>query len=155
MKQKDVESLVAEAVSKFNDTALEIVKQVSTGFILPIFNKFAFVDQVSWTQYTDYWNDGEPCYFSAPRGVYIYLNQERFHYEDLDCPDVRDLVEVNTPGSNSGTIDALIDALTEDLDTLDNVLHECSSVLKVIGDHTEVVVDRTGTITTLDYTDHG
>lgn len=76
MKQKDVESLVAEAVSKFNDTALEVVKQVSTDFILPIFNKFAFVDRVSWTQYTDYWNDGEPCYFSAPRGC-IYLFEPR------------------------------------------------------------------------------
>jgi hypothetical protein len=55
---------------------------------------------------------------------------------------------------NSAELEAIVDALAEDLETLDSVLSECSSVLKVIGDHTEVVVDRAGTVTTLDYTNH-
>lgn len=82
------------------------------------------------------------------------MNQEKFHYEDLDCPDVKDLVKMRISGLESAEMEAIVDTLAEDLDTLHDILRQCSSVLKVIGDHTEVVVDRTGTITTLDYTDH-
>lgn len=55
------------------DVHAELFKLIDEG----VFQKFPDVESVGWTQYTPYFNDGEPCHFGINTDVYgIYVNDE-------------------------------------------------------------------------------
>jgi hypothetical protein len=76
-----------EKISKFRSEIsrlkAELVEQVKTCMepaAKEFFNKYPFVRAIAWTQYTPYFNDGEPCKFGV-KDVHIFTEYE-FPKED-------------------------------------------------------------------------
>jgi len=113
-----------EALKKAYDEKLEkegenAVKEVFKEF----FDKHPSAESISWTQYTPYFNDGDPCYFSVNE---MELNADE-DYEDE---------EKNSEESQEDP------TLTDDFWELQNIPEE---VLKsVFGDHVSVTATRDG-----------
>ena len=64
----------------------ELKKQSETLFresVKEIFTKYPTLESFSWTQYTPYFNDGEPCEFSV-NDPGIYLVDDKTSEEDID-----------------------------------------------------------------------
>lgn len=72
--------LVIDSEKLFNNCCVEIFKNN------PEFTSF------SWTQYTPYWNDGDPCNFYANTD-YLYIDDEEeetdFHNTEIDVKELK------------------------------------------------------------------
>jgi|HubBroStandDraft_3_1064219.scaffolds.fasta_scaffold261295_2 hypothetical protein len=77
----------------------------------------------SWTQYTPYWNDGEPCVFSA-----------NTHY-----PDINGIEEYSDEAEKSPDFDAQQEVVKEFLSFFSKDDFEA-----MFGDHTQVTVNADG-----------
>ena len=55
----------ARAMVEADRQMSEAIKTVIFPTIKPLFDEFPFLAEVAWTQYTPYFNDGEPCVFSC------------------------------------------------------------------------------------------
>jgi len=98
-----------------------------------VFKKFPDVESVGWTQYTPYFNDGEPCYFGVNSDPYsIYVNDE-YGY-DLDDEELAKHEDVREYVSD------IIDKLSP-------------RILETIYDEGLVIIKRDGSFEVEDY-DH-
>jgi len=105
--------------------------------LAPLFERYQNVDAVKWTQYTPYFNDGEPCEFDA-NGDYAEV---RFKAEDGDVltkesqeQDFESDWENREKPARYEAIKAIRTALK-----INNAV-----MLAAFGDHVEVTVDRAG-----------
>lgn len=110
-----------------------------------IFEKYPKLDKFYWRQYTPYFNDGEPCEFSAQTD-YIGLVDIHGNVEDEVCEYyVTHLLESRTDyrGNPATPTDLQLIGL-EVVRFLQNFTDE--EFLMMFGDHAEVVVYRDGSI---------
>lgn len=118
---------------KIIDEALEKGKSFLIEGMNAVFEEYEQLESISWTQYTPYFNDGDPCEFSS--NIYsIELN---------DLNEYADKKE-----------------LKEKLDNFSNILSKIRELISIIGDDVlellgegKVIVRRDGTITIDEY-DH-
>ena len=60
----DIKS-IKENINKLRKEAKEKVESIFKTAALELFVKHPVLKSISWTQYTPYFNDGDPCYFSS------------------------------------------------------------------------------------------
>ena len=80
-----VEKIKAE-MAAFDEKRKELTAQLKKDFpalLAPLFEKYPGVKNVRWTQYTPYFNDGDPCEFSTNAG-YAELNYDGNEDDDDD-----------------------------------------------------------------------
>ncbi len=124
------------------------------GWFLEYFKLYPFITSISWTQYTPYFNDGDPCVFSIQEPAlelsasYIAANpglsligssySKKEVEEDEDFDEVQS-VTLDTydftkeQGKAYPDMRAAVNSITDLFEAKDVLLH-------VFGDHTEIVV---------------
>ena len=72
----DILEKILNEVENFKKRKEEWVKELRDEFpklITPLLERSEYIENISWTQYTPYFNDGEECYFTASVD-YLYVN---------------------------------------------------------------------------------
>jgi hypothetical protein len=109
--QREVEKMKEALKSKFEGEL--------QGIFTSVFEKYPNISSLKWTQFTPYWNDGEPCEFSVAGIVIVDQDEnETDEYDEDYIPEVK-------------KISNLFERSTE-------------IMLMAFGDHVEITVDRDG-----------
>ena len=136
MKNEVIDNLSA-IVTDFDNRMTAMREELAAKFkgefttiFAEIFKAYPNVEKVAWTQYTPYFNDGDPCVFGV-NGLHI-------KDETVDADDEDDIYEwVELWGDKANTYPLLKQfegVLSRSEDTL----------LSMFGDHVRVVVTREG-----------
>lgn len=132
------------AMKEFEDKRKELTEQLKKDFpalLAPLFEKYPGVKNVRWTQYTPYFNDGDPCEFST-NASWADLNYNADEDDEEDDDDDSEKVKaeaIEVP-------DEAEDEFQEVLGSIDDSFYK-----DLFGDHVEVTVLRDGTITIEEY----
>ncbi len=135
-------------VRNYNKAVATLREELRTGMLAVIRNTFdenPTLESVSWTQYTDYFNDGEPCNF------YV-------HGDAVDV--VVDGVEAEVSSYRVDRMEATnprIRAYCAALEITGAIMSVPDVALDAFGDHVLVTLSRTNgevNIEVADYTDH-
>lgn len=116
-----------------------------------IFDAFPCVRAIQWTQYTPYFNDGDPCYFSVNEAR-IALNKD--FMESLQASEKQCLYEYHddfmefscrlTDHQNTPTAQVL-KKINEALGDFQGVLNDLSEAMQeTFGDHQQITITRDG-----------
>src|ERR1044072_5669755 len=65
-------------MEKLAEQTQQIAQEVFNSGAKAVFADNPIIESFAWTQYTPYFNDGEPCIFSVKRDYNIYVNGEPF-----------------------------------------------------------------------------
>lgn len=136
-----VEKIKAE-MAAFDEKRKELTAQLKKDFpalLAPLFEKYPGVKNVRWTQYTPYFNDGDPCEFSTNAG-YADLNWDGG--EDEEDDEETETVKAETVEVPEGAEDEFQEVLA----SIDDSFYK-----DLFGDHVEVTVSRDGTINVEEY----
>lgn len=130
------------ALKKAYDTKLEeegeaAVKEVFKEF----FEAHSNVESVYWTQYTPYFNDGDPCYFSV-HDFHLELAEAETEDEDDEDEDEDNTDYEMSAWYLSRKEDPELKKLGEDLGTLSDIPDDVLE--SVFGDHCKVIATRDG-----------
>ena len=120
-----------------------------------LFEKYDWLEEISWTQYTPYFNDGDSCEFSVNSDVSIngtegYLDGRKFKiydntYSSIISDDTDEFID--TIRDNKQMQDEYIKVQ----DTMEYIVGFLANnediALDMFGDHTKVSVQRGGTYT--------
>ena len=113
------------------------------------FTKYPFVNSISWKQYTNYWNDGEACYFSVQTPE-IEFTQEYLEANPTLGEELKKHYYENSIPCEEGSDEEYI----SDCNKFYSLLCEYDEYFKLIlGDHIEVRITKEK-IRTEDYSDH-
>ena len=109
-------------------------KQMFTSLVSEFFKNNPEIVNVGWTQYTPYFNDGDPCVFSV--GDFYF--QTKTEAEDEDAPDFEsDMYEYESCGIKDKKLKASCQAFQSQMNSLgDDVFLTC------FGDHSQIVISR-------------
>lgn len=129
-----------EALSAELEEQKRLINEQFKERLRPIFNEFLDshpeLKSFAWTQYTPYFNDGEPCTFSV----------NDIYSEDVELTDENDrYVEYIWSGSSEGQRSLYVKytSLREDLKRLERILMHNEDILQsVFGDHAKITVTR-------------
>ena len=118
-------------------------------FTKEYFTKYPFVNSISWKQYTNYWNDGEACYFSiqTPEIEFTqeYLEANPTLREELGLEDGENFIYCEGGGDEE---------YISDCNEFYSLLCKYDEYFQLIlGDHAKVTITK-DKIRTEDYTDH-
>ena len=105
-----------------------------------IFEEFPTLEKFSWTQYTQYFNDGDTCYFYTH---WDYDLETQFEGDDVARPESGYDKEVGQHHVDAGKY------IIEFLDGLPSEFYQ-----EIFGDHVKVVISRDKDPITEGYTDH-
>lgn len=98
---------------------------------IPLFQKYPALESFGWTQYTSYFNDGEPTYFSADTtSPEINGKRDAYYEDDYPLKEAREEVVALLTSFDDETLQA------------------------IFGDHKKIEVTKEG-IEVEDYSDHG
>lgn len=129
---------------KLHDEGEEAVKELFKEF----FDKHPEVEDVHWRQYTPYFNDGDPCYFSVHE-MNLTLNapvedsEEDPGDEDEEDEDYDDDYEEEADGwSLRNSEDPKEKQLGEDMGVLEDIPDDVLEY--VFGDHVSITATREG-----------
>lgn len=155
-------SQMAEKVKKLNDELKASFSDALKAEAEVLFAKWPKLQQFSWTQYTPYFNDGEPCEFRIHTDVhkYTYGETEFSEYGDVQsseyCDEGRKKGEWNRILTNEGKSEFKnieeAEELEEDIGEFISNLSPLENTVKACLDEGEVIVSRDG-VTVEDY-DH-
>jgi hypothetical protein len=113
-----------DTLRKQMDAARMQMKQIAEQCIKEgfqsIFDEYPHVESIWWTQYTQYWNDGEPCHFHVRTSSLEVICDENSSEDDPWFNDAY------------GKAEALLEAFDE------------GDMEAVFGDHVQVNVTRDG-----------
>lgn len=115
-------------------------------FFLEIFEKYPNLKDISWTQYTDYFNDGDLCTFSVHAEDSLIINGYQY-YEIIYEKNKEEVLE---------EVGLTLEEFEEIAKTIDSLLYNSigEDILETIfGDHVKVNVTKDG-ISTESYTRH-
>ena len=137
-KYSDLQKKFSELREAKKDAAGEMFREEAD----KIFEKYSDLLSFSWTQYTDYFNDGEPCTFSVHgdypdillEGEDDYINEDYLYGEKSDRLHK-------------------VEKITEDIRSLLGSVDE-EDFESLFGDHVKVVVNRKGKTEVEDYSHH-
>ena len=125
---KGIEEIKAE-YKKQRQILLTKFQNELSSVLIDFFKAVPRITQISWSQYTPYFADGDPCEFS--------MNTIQFKIED----DNFDSYDLKSAGLSSEELEAC--------KTLDRVLSSNEDFFEeLLGDHIEVSIDQNGVITT-------
>jgi hypothetical protein len=130
----NVEIDTGKQLEELKQKGMEILKNN----LLEFFNKYPTVESFTWYQYTDYFNDGEPCYFSVHSDEILYM--EMCEYGDLSYDEYKEQY------SNADV------ELSRILGSLETIFYQW-----LFGDHVQVTVkfvDGKVVFEVEEYTDH-
>lgn len=148
----NIKAKMAEVSALIKSEGKSAIADAMAGF----FAKYPSIESVVWTQYTPYFNDGEPCEFGL--GEFAVVGDLKSlglkSYEDDN--ENNDYYEEGYPTESSCTIcwstknetAKDIKGFLESLESLDDQVY-----LAVFGDHVRVVANRDGTFEVDEY-DH-
>lgn len=133
------------AMKEFEDKRTELTEQLKKDFpalLAPLFEKYPGVKNVRWTQYTPYFNDGDPCEFST-NASWAELNYDGGDDEEDDDDDSEKVKSepIEVPEEAEGEFQEVLGSIDD------------SFYKDLFGDHVEVTVLRDGTINVDEY-DH-
>jgi hypothetical protein len=148
---------LTEELTAFKATFQEKAKTAIEATFKEFFVKFPEVSRIYWTQYTPYFNDGDPCTFSV-NGVSIYLTKEgRAQFgldpedegdEDDDGDEGGDLYSLSIWDRNAKEtryISPRAEELYSAVKEIDKGMQGVEDALEVIyGDHVQVTIRRNG-----------
>lgn len=97
------------------------------------FEKYPKIEELSWTQYTPYFNDGDACYFSVNADGLEFKLQGRYEREMVDYGLDR---EESLSVEDRKMVKQAYNELRKALNSIEDVLEE------VFGDHAEIIVSR-------------
>ena len=142
------------AISDFKSKQRDLVKLVQSSFAdatREIFDKYESLQSFGWHQYTQYFNDGDDCTFSA------YIEDDSLEVNGSRADDYPQYAEKKWVGGArqyapnpeyDPNFNAMVKEISEFLQSIgENILEE------VFGDHKEITVTREGAMVE-DYTDH-
>jgi hypothetical protein len=119
-----------EAVQAARETAKEVMQDEIKRQAAELFEKFPDLESFAWTQYTDYFNDGDTCRFHVHSDMYyLDINGER--------------------GEGAAYDDPRAEAIGELLDSMD-----ADDMEAAFGDHVKVTIRRSGETEIEEYTEH-
>lgn len=121
-------SALEEYQEKIKNDGLGILRQSFMTF----FEKYPLITELSWRQYTPYFNDGEACVFSVHTySIEFKLDgeEERLNVDDYIYDD-------NFPAPLKTTVKSAYKELANALEAVEDVLQA------VFGDHAEIIVNR-------------
>ena len=130
---------IKELKSKMKTLREELDKKSEDGFrkvVQGIFEEHPTLVQFSWTQFTPYFNDGDPCYFSSGYEEFemsTSADDDPEYFSSWDCEKKAEKGEALTAFDKAGL------AIEEVLMVFDNDDYE-----NMFGDHCRVVVTSEG-----------
>jgi hypothetical protein len=78
----------AAAVKKLNEEIREKAKETMQVLFDEFFSEYPMTHEVRWTQYTPYFNDGDPCVFGASEPSFVLdIDIENEDYDEYDLYD--------------------------------------------------------------------
>src|SRR6267154_5517989 len=80
-----IETLVEE-YTKTKEKFVEKSKNAMRTAFKEFFDSNPDIDKITWTQYTPYFNDGDPCVFGVQE-MYFTLAKDEVDISELDYPD--------------------------------------------------------------------
>lgn len=148
---KQIKDEFEQAKVKFKKEGENILKKMFVRF----FNENPLVTKVMWTQYTPYFNDGEPCYFGVNEPeVKVDLNKASeamkkvFTTNYANCSDdyqYGDATAVNAYGADKSEFtQEEKDIETSFNNTIGGVFELTDVLQNTFGDHVLVVATRNG-----------
>lgn len=124
-------------IDKLKEEANRLTKEVFAGAVAEIFDKYPDVQDFSWRQYTNYFNDGDVCNFHAyTDSDSIYVNGLKYYDHEENPREKGYHIEV------SNEISSCLREIGQE------------RLLDIFGDHAEVVCERGGKIIASKYTQH-
>lgn len=116
-----------------------------------LFDKNQNLDYITWTQYTNYFNDGEPCYFSIQPLRFRLKDQEKI-LEEFDYDEIS--IENYQYPDGFRELEEYQDLINQ-IDIIDTLLHENQPTIKrIFGDHAEISINHKGNLEVTDFSDH-
>lgn len=135
-----------EKIATAKAEAKELAKDAFAEMTAALFGGYPLLESFSWKQYTPYFNDGDPCTFSArvEDQECIAINGEDGYEISEDC----DYKEVNGKwerrGFDESELHPLYKAQKAACELLCQVSHE--QLEEMFGDHAKITVHRNGTV---------
>jgi hypothetical protein len=131
----------------------EVVSELLTS-LKNIIRSCEMVDSVRWNQYTPYFNDGEPCYFSVSNLEYKFSDKFSVGAIDKEGSDVEDeyvyewhLKEFFNKNKDILNYEAL-DQAQKACDEMGNIHSHLMSLEDALreefGDHSQITLSKTG-----------
>ena len=80
-RKREAEAKIEAARKELKEAGTGVLKDL----LAPLFEKFPEVAAVSWTQYTPYFNDGDPCTFRSNHDEPAVLDKEDAENEEWDA----------------------------------------------------------------------
>jgi hypothetical protein len=125
---------------------LAIGKDGINDFFKPVFDANPSIEKIRWKQYTPYFNDGDACVFNVYDATVQLIGGDE---TGGDCDDgFLDEYHFNLNYADTNEEKKKIAALNV---TWDFKLPDEDILQQIFGDHTEVTVNRDGTIEQEDY----
>ena len=79
---------VKSVVSKIQEMKEKLIEEIRPNFfeiVKPVFDENENLKSISWTQFTPYFNDGDPCQFSTNFDYDLRLNKkDEYDSEEFD-----------------------------------------------------------------------
>ena len=166
--QSEKSKLLFEQIAKGKEEINKIKSELSVkikdnfhGLTKELFNSYPELNSFGWTQYTPYFNDGEPCEFSSNH-TYPTINGNDENYGESEQPDgILDIVELGSetiwdrklrekilnPNYNS-YYDEIVKTVKEFLNQFDD-----DDMKDLFGNHVSIHITTNG-VEVVDYDDH-
>lgn len=149
---------ILEQIAEYNDftnakkqALVERLKVEFPQMLAPLFARSKRIDSVSWTQYTPYYNDGDPCTFQAHVSN-VNINEEDKYEMDWYTWKIKYFLEDGRFADEVKGADIEECKIVFDIEkTLNGIPDEFYNEL--FGDGVKVTVHRSGEIAVEDY-DH-
>lgn len=121
---------IRKKIQEAKDRALEEAKVLFQDMSQDVFNRYPDMSSFGWVQYTPYFNDGDPCYFSAHTDSYaIRINEDWMESDEWD--------------ENEEARGAKVLPEPEEISAMLSVFDD-SDLESMFGDHVEIQVTRGG-----------
>ena len=136
-KIEEVKNKLDTQVDEYHKKITKLQKKIQKTFsktISELLECSELIDNISWSQYTLYFNDGDECYFNVYYDE-ISVNEESIY--DLEW------YEVNK--EETSIVNAIRDTIGS---TPEDIMKE------LFGNHVEVTVYKDGSVTVNEYEDH-
>lgn len=131
---KAAAEMVKEAKRQARETAAALVKPTLQNFL----KENPEIKTVMWTQYTPYFNDGEPCVFGVHEPEFLTVKRDDFDYEAEGSVYISSYRGYQF---NEGVSEATWKACLELKNTLNDLEDELG---EIFGDHVAVIVNEDG-----------
>lgn len=134
-KLKALQGVIEEFDRRMVELKKNMVKEFEgtiKGVFTEVFNAHPELERISWTQYTPYFNDGDPCVFGV-NGMYFLRTDDPEEMKEDNLYDWHDA----SWGDEAKEFPALVE--------LSKLIHSSDDVLLMLfGDHCQVTVTRKG-----------